>query len=719
MASLFTEVHEMDKQKLFNIEEHSLPLIYRGLVEDVNDPAKAGRVRIRILGIHSDNHAYVKTDTLPWAIPATSIGLLGGGLRNIGSYKVPDIGSHVYVFFEAGDHNFPIYFAASPAIEYIESYEEKDGKLKGTEYEYKDSSRHDDRTNYSEQEDQSETPGAESEIDENKQVQDWCPQTRKNTFSELENPPTTMDPPGYKKVDPQEIFPKNFFQKEIRIAFDGAANHDAPGYHGIEQTKASTTLTKQQERAELDEWAERKFGFNDDDPEHQHDWKGGKDWKPEYPMCSTERNAQGEIIDTDILKERKTYVHPSKYFIELVQLDASRKKDDFLNERSIKNVYERQRGVGNSPTGDGEDGSDPKKIQKQGDSNLPDAILTRGDSWQGRGNNKIKYDDIDGGTREQVNKRFEERKHNPGREKTIIEDFVYRFYMNKVNETYLTDRNIRFYRGNDNLEIEHGDVNQRFHRGSNNFHIDEGNYNRTINKGWHHTHIDEGHQFVEIAGQNPFEQSDNPEPDGNPYRCVNQHFSTNVPNGAIGEGCDAKFQKWPFAQGENECGNQFYLLHKGHQIFRLENGHQHFQLNKGHQKFWLKEGHQTYHLMQGDQRFQLDNGHIERVINGKRTTKYNMKCKEITDASWQFVAGSFFKVVAPTIVLQGNVRITGDVQIDGNVKCGVIDSPGSPNMKVKEAVKCEKIEPPVILPSGTANVSNPDDPDTISPDQCQ
>ena len=38
-----------------------------GVVEDRNDPAKVGRVRVRILGHHSENLAEVRTNDLPWA----------------------------------------------------------------------------------------------------------------------------------------------------------------------------------------------------------------------------------------------------------------------------------------------------------------------------------------------------------------------------------------------------------------------------------------------------------------------------------------------------------------------------------------------------------------------------------------------------------------------------------------------------------------------------
>ena len=38
-----------------------------GVVEDRNDPAQLGRVRVRVLGRHSDDLTQVKTIDLPWA----------------------------------------------------------------------------------------------------------------------------------------------------------------------------------------------------------------------------------------------------------------------------------------------------------------------------------------------------------------------------------------------------------------------------------------------------------------------------------------------------------------------------------------------------------------------------------------------------------------------------------------------------------------------------
>ena len=55
------------------------------MVEDRSDPLKAGRVRVRILGTHTDNKTTLPTNRLPWSqcmLPVTSSGINGIGWSN-------------------------------------------------------------------------------------------------------------------------------------------------------------------------------------------------------------------------------------------------------------------------------------------------------------------------------------------------------------------------------------------------------------------------------------------------------------------------------------------------------------------------------------------------------------------------------------------------------------------------------------------------------------
>ena len=82
---------------------------YRGVVVENNDPKKAGRIKVNVFGVF-DN---IPVDNIPWAIMADPF---MGGLGDNGSSFIPEIDSHVFVFFENGDHEEPVYFAGAPAI---------------------------------------------------------------------------------------------------------------------------------------------------------------------------------------------------------------------------------------------------------------------------------------------------------------------------------------------------------------------------------------------------------------------------------------------------------------------------------------------------------------------------------------------------------------------------------------------------------------------------
>lgn len=81
---------------------------YRGEVVDVDDDFGVGRIKVEVFGVFDD----LSPDQIPWAIYADPF---MGGQEDLGGFFVPDIGSHVWVFFEEGDHTQPVYFAGAPA----------------------------------------------------------------------------------------------------------------------------------------------------------------------------------------------------------------------------------------------------------------------------------------------------------------------------------------------------------------------------------------------------------------------------------------------------------------------------------------------------------------------------------------------------------------------------------------------------------------------------
>jgi hypothetical protein len=124
--------------------------IYPAIVIQNNDPEKAGRVKVFVPGITNteyDNWNEVSSDkefsfvdgvlspilislreVLPWAVNASPVFggssdqlSLGGGSamtipRPSGTFSIPNVGSHVFIFFIAGDINNPVFFAANHGI---------------------------------------------------------------------------------------------------------------------------------------------------------------------------------------------------------------------------------------------------------------------------------------------------------------------------------------------------------------------------------------------------------------------------------------------------------------------------------------------------------------------------------------------------------------------------------------------------------------------------
>ncbi len=84
-----------------------------GRVEDVRDPDKMGRARVRVYGYHSDNSGDIPSDHLMWAsvvVPPT-----GAGVSGVGTSPALKAGSTVFGFFMDGeDAQVPVIIGAIP-----------------------------------------------------------------------------------------------------------------------------------------------------------------------------------------------------------------------------------------------------------------------------------------------------------------------------------------------------------------------------------------------------------------------------------------------------------------------------------------------------------------------------------------------------------------------------------------------------------------------------
>jgi uncharacterized protein involved in type VI secretion and phage assembly len=78
---------------------------YRATVVENNDTTKKGRIQVRVLGLFQG----VDDAHLPWAVPAYPM-FSGSGVGH-GWFAIPEKSSNVWVFFEEGDFNQPVYFA--------------------------------------------------------------------------------------------------------------------------------------------------------------------------------------------------------------------------------------------------------------------------------------------------------------------------------------------------------------------------------------------------------------------------------------------------------------------------------------------------------------------------------------------------------------------------------------------------------------------------------
>jgi uncharacterized protein involved in type VI secretion and phage assembly len=93
----------------FNEDNFKISGFHRGLVLDNVDPDQYGRIKIQVYGFYGSD---IPNANIPWAVPASS--LFAGAGSGFGAFVVPEIGSEVFVFFEAEDIYQPVYFAEAP-----------------------------------------------------------------------------------------------------------------------------------------------------------------------------------------------------------------------------------------------------------------------------------------------------------------------------------------------------------------------------------------------------------------------------------------------------------------------------------------------------------------------------------------------------------------------------------------------------------------------------
>lgn len=82
---------------------------YRGVVVRNDDPKEAGRIKVKVHPMFRN----IETEVIPWAVFCDPF---MGGTANHGGTFIPEVDSHVFVFFEEGDWRQPVYIGGAPAM---------------------------------------------------------------------------------------------------------------------------------------------------------------------------------------------------------------------------------------------------------------------------------------------------------------------------------------------------------------------------------------------------------------------------------------------------------------------------------------------------------------------------------------------------------------------------------------------------------------------------
>lgn len=100
-------------------EQANFNCIYRAKVVSNKDSKNICRIKVRVPCIHgTDGSDGLSDDTLPYAMPC-----MMDASYDSGSFIVPEVGSTVFVFFEGGKIDKPIYIGCSVSYEHTEALE--------------------------------------------------------------------------------------------------------------------------------------------------------------------------------------------------------------------------------------------------------------------------------------------------------------------------------------------------------------------------------------------------------------------------------------------------------------------------------------------------------------------------------------------------------------------------------------------------------------------
>jgi len=87
-----------------------------GTVVDLNDPMELGRIRVRIMGIHTDDKQQIPDEGLPWA--QTILPVSEGGTNGLGINTGIQTNARVFgVFLDGSNSQLPLVLGSMPKLE--------------------------------------------------------------------------------------------------------------------------------------------------------------------------------------------------------------------------------------------------------------------------------------------------------------------------------------------------------------------------------------------------------------------------------------------------------------------------------------------------------------------------------------------------------------------------------------------------------------------------